>query len=224
MFIFWKMLFTAVEFASITLFCLSLFRIYFRYSLHKVAFIAIIEAIVSVYTRDILNEPGYAFLSVLASKIALITVVFQLPIIFSLLIAILGGLATLTVEALVVYLGSLFNLFTVEQLKVSIIQFMIHDILVAVIMLVLVYYLQKFKFGFHTTNNDALKGYNFLLSGLLVVAVVTMQIQTLAFTNSSLHILLVITLGLLFLIGFFLTYKHNQKLWKARRERLANRK
>ncbi|WP_028547932.1 hypothetical protein [Paenibacillus sp. UNC451MF] len=223
MFYFAKIIANAIEFASMILVSLSLFRIYFRYSLHKVALIAFIMALISVYFRDVINEPGLAAIPVIASGIVLITIFFGLPLIFSILIFIIGSLATTLFEGIVVSIGTYLNLFSPEKFQTSLSQFILCELIVSALLLLLVYPLQKYKLGFHTTINDAQKGYNFLLSAVLVIAVVIIQIQTVTFKESKLHIIVPIFIGIIFLAGIYLSYKHNQKLWKNRRERLSRK-
>jgi hypothetical protein len=223
MYLLTKVIFTTLEFSAMILLCLSLFRIYFRYSLHKVVFIAFSLSVISVYIRDILHEPAFAALPVIITEIVLITVLFGLPLIFSFLVCVIGAIATVTVESLVVTIGSYFNLFTQEMLKTSSLQFIYHELIATAFLLLLVYPLQRYKLGFHTTSNDALKGYNFLLSAVLVIAIVAIQIQVIAFQKSAIHIFIPVILGLIFLTGIYLAYKHNKMLWKNRRERLSKR-
>lgn len=223
MFYFAKIVVSTVEFISMILVSLSFFRIYFRYSLHKVALIAIIMALISVYIRDILNEPGLTALTVIASGIVMIMLFFRLPLIFSILICIIGSLVTTLFEGLVISLTAYLNIFSQEMLQTSLMQFIICELIVSVCLLLLVYPLQKYKLGFHTTINDAQKGYNFLLSAVLVISVVTIQVQTIAVRQSTLHLVVPIIVGLIFLAGIYLSYKHNQQLWKKRRERLSRK-
>ncbi|WP_240418931.1 hypothetical protein [Paenibacillus periandrae] len=218
-----KIIFTTIEFSALVLLCLSLFRIYFRYSLYKVFFIAFIMALLSVFIRDVIDVPLFAFLPVIITQIILITLLFNLPLIFSLLLCVIGAVAISSIEGFVVSIGSYFNMFSEQMLTTSIFQFAIYELIVTVILMLLIYPLQKYKLGFHTTSNDALKGYNFYLSGVLVVAVIAVQVEVLAFKVSVVYISIPIVLGIIFLTGIYLAYKHNQKLWKNRRERLSNR-
>lgn len=218
-----KILANTIELASLILVSLSLFRIYFRYSLHKVAFIAFCMSLISVYFRDVINEPGLAAIPVIASGIVLITIFFGLPLIFSILVMIIGSLVTTLFEGLVVSVGTYLNLFSPEKFQESLTPFIMCELIVSALLLLLLYPLQKYKLGFHTTINDAQKGYNFLLSAVLVIAVVIIQIQTVAFKESNLHIIVPIIIGIVFLVGIYLSYKHNRKLWKNRRERLSRK-
>lgn len=180
-------------------------------------------ALLSVFIRDVIDETLFATLPVLITEIILITLLFRLPLIFSLLLCVIGTAAVVTIEGFVLSIGSNFNLFSEQMLKTSITQFVMFDLIVTVIILLLVYPLQRYKLGFHTTSNDALKGYNFYLSGVLVVAVIALQVEVLAFKVSYVYIAIPIFIGFIFLIGIYLAYKHNRKLWKNRRERLSNR-
>jgi hypothetical protein len=218
-----KIFFSTIEFSAMILLCLSLFRIHFRYSLHKVFLIALILSSISVYIRDIILEPDFSALPVIIAEIVLITLFFSLPLIFSLLMCVIGSLATATMEGIVISLGAPYNLFTQESMQASAIEFMCFDLIVTALLLLLVYPLLRYKLGFHTTSNDALKGYNFLLSAILVIAIVIIQVLVIAFKQSTLHFYIPIISGIVFLIGIYLAYKHNKKLWENRRARLAKR-
>lgn len=214
-----RTVFTVIEFTAMLLFCLSLFRIYFRYSLHKVVGIAVVMSSISVYIRDYLELTDFSLIPVLVTGVVMITILFQLPIIFSFLVCVLGLLATATFEGLVIYLGSYYDVFTEQMLKASIIQFSIFELVNAAILLLVMYPIQRYKLGFHTTSNDALKAYNFWLSAILIIAIFTMQVALVKL--STIHIVIPIILGLILLTAVYLAYLHNKKLWKNRRERLS---
>jgi hypothetical protein len=223
MFIFIKVLFTAIEYFAMVLLGLSLFRIYFRYSLHKVAFIALAMASISVYLRDILDLVSFSLLSILVTEIILVTFLFGLPILFSFLVCVLGILATATFESVVITIGSRVNMFSEQMIKTSLSQFIMVELINTAILLLVTYPIQKYKLGFHTTSNDALKAYNFWLSTILIIAVFTLQISLVMYRESTIHILIPAVLAITLLIGVYLAYKHNKTLWKNRRERLSNR-
>jgi hypothetical protein len=221
--LFAKILFTALEFSAILLLSLSLFRVYFTYSLHKVAIIALVMASISIYIRDVLGFQGFTLLPVLVSEISLITILFRLPLIFSFLVCVIGILATATFETLVIFLGSYFNVFSEHMLATSLPQFISFEIINTVILLLVMYPIQKYKLGFHTTSNDAIKAYNFWLSAILITAIFTIQTVLVLYKESTIHILIPIVLGIMLLTGVYLAYQHNKNLWKNRRERLSKR-
>jgi hypothetical protein len=221
--LFLRIIFYTIEFSSTLLLSLSLFRIYFRYSLHKVVLIAFVMASISAYIRDILGLTDFALLPVLVTEVILITLLFSLPLIFSFLVCVIGVIAAATFEALVLFLGSYFNLFSEQMLATSLIQFISYELINTIIVLTIMFPIQKYKLGFHTTSNDALKAYNFWLSAILIIGIFTVQISLVILKVSTIHIIIPIALGILLLIGVYLAYKHNKKLWKKRRERLSNR-
>ncbi|MCS7462238.1 hypothetical protein N0M98_19030 [Paenibacillus doosanensis] len=218
-----KILFSSIEFSAAMLFCLSLFRIYFRYSLHKVFIIAVIMSVISIYIREFLEQVQFGVLPVIVIQIVLITLFFNLPLIFSFLVCIIGTLAVVTIEGLVIAIGSNFSVFNEQGLINSTVQFICFESTVTLILLLLIFPLQKYKLGFHTTSNDALKGYNFYLSGLLIIGIVAIEIEQIAFKKSAVHIILPIIIGFIFLIGVYLAYQHNKRLWAKRRERLSKK-
>lgn len=218
-----KMVSTTIEFFAMVLLVLSAFRIYFRYALHKVFFIAVILSLISFYVRDFLGQFNYAFLSIFVTEIVLLTLFFRLPIIFSFFMCIIANIATATFEGLVAAIGIQMNLTSEQLIQTNLVHSVTWQLVVTALQVLLILFLQRYKIGFHFTINDSMKKYNFWLSGILILSVFAIQVQTLIFRESKFHIVIPIVLAIIFLIGIVLSYKHNQKLWKARRERLSKR-
>jgi hypothetical protein len=221
--LFIRIIFTAIEFSAILLLSLSLFRIYFRYSLHKVVLIAFVMASISAYIRDVQGLVDFALLPVIVTEVILITLLFSLPLIFSFLVCVIGVIATAMFETFVLFLGSYFNLFSEQMLATSLTQFISFELINTIILLIVMFPIQKYKLGFHTTSNDALKAYNFWLSAILIIGIFTIQISLIMFKVSTVHIVIPIALCIMLLVGVYLAYKHNKKLWKNRRERLSKK-
>ncbi|MCP1309368.1 hypothetical protein [Paenibacillus tyrfis] len=218
-----KTVFTTIEFFAMVLLVLSSFRIYFRYALHKVFFIAIILSLISFYVRDYLGQFNLAYLSILASEIVLIMLFFRLPIIFSFFMCIIANIATATFEGLVAAIGIQMNLTSEQLIQTNLVHSVVWQLIVTALQVLLIIFLQRYKIGFHFTINDSMKKYNFWLSGILILSVCAIQVQTMIFKESKFHIAIPVSLAVVFLTGIVLAYKHNQKLWKERRERLSKR-
>lgn len=200
---------------------LSAFRLQIRYSLHKIVLIAAIMTTISLYIRLGINNPSFAVLPTFVSEIVLMTLLFRLPLLFSFLISLIGTLAGATIELAFVWIEVSLNLVTVQELQNNNVYVQVPT---TIIILLIMAFLLRRKIGFHFTMRDAIRGYNFYLSAILIIAVLLLQIEIYTFEKSLVHIVIPIVSAIVFLLSIYLAYKHNQKLWKERRERLEKRK
>ncbi|CAG7625752.1 hypothetical protein PAESOLCIP111_02759 [Paenibacillus solanacearum] len=214
-------IFSSLEYIAMLMLSLSAFRLQIRYSLHKIVLIAVIMTIVSMYIRVGLGLSSFAVLPTFVSEIVMIVILFRLPLLFSFLISLIGTLATATIELVFVSIEVATNLVTVEDLQNNNAYVQIPTIIV--ILLIMSFLLTR-KIGFHFTMRDAIRGYNFYLSAILVIAVLLLQFELYSFERSLVHVLIPVISTVVFLLCIYLSYKHNQKLWKERRERLEKRK
>ncbi|UUZ80052.1 hypothetical protein LJK88_34415 [Paenibacillus sp. P26] len=164
-----KLVFFTIEFMAMVMLSLASFRLQIRYSLHKVFTIALVSSIVSIYIREILNESTFALIPTFVSEIVMLVVLFRLPILFSFLVALIGTLAGATIETFFIWLEAATKLFSIEEIQKNPIPVQLPTTLV---ILILMSYLLRRKIGFHFTLRDSLRGYNFYLSAVLVIAVV----------------------------------------------------
>ncbi|WP_159881386.1 hypothetical protein [Paenibacillus puerhi] len=216
-----KLPFFIFEYAAAIIFTLSAFRLPIKFYLHKILLIALSMSFVFIYIRDFLHQTSFALIPTLIIEIILIMIFFRLPLIFSFFVGIIGLLGVGTVELTVLWLETNFNVFTFEQTRnnSALVQFP-----TGVLLLLITFLLQRRKIGFHFTVQDSLRGYNFYLSAVLIIAVVMFQLTTLSLTSNLFNILIPIIFGLIMVTAIYLSYKHNTKLWKERRARLEKRK
>ena len=223
--IFTKFLVTAIEFFSTVILSLSLFRIPFRYYLAKLSLTACLMAAISIYTRDILNNITYSLLPVWGTEIILIMIIFRIPIFYSALICIIGVLLAITFETIVATAGTLIGITSPSMIENSIYHFVIMDLIVSILMFLISYIIQKKRIGFlfivrYLRLNMALKGYNFILSIILISGLTFSQFMTMVVQKNNFYIYIPIAYTILFVIGVLVAYMYNKKLLKDKYERL----
>jgi hypothetical protein len=178
---------------------------------------------ISFYIRDFLKMISFALIPTLVVEYILVMLMFNLPLLYSFLVCIIGNVATAAIEGAIISVGTDLGFTSEELIQKSLLHLIVFQLLSTTILLIAVFFLQKSKIGFHITTTDALKGYNFLLSAILIISVVVMQLEMMSFEVSALHLVIPCVLLIIFLIGIYLSYKHNVKLWKDRRERLSKK-
>ncbi|SDC19664.1 hypothetical protein SAMN02799630_00771 [Paenibacillus sp. UNCCL117] len=212
--------FFLIEYIAILLLTLSAFRLPIRYSLHKILFIATAMSVVYIYIRHIQSD--FALLPTFTVEMILLMLFFRLPLIFSFLVVIIGVLTSGAIEALILYIET--------SLKIASLNYIMDhyyyvQLPTTVVLLLLTAFLQRRKIGFHFTMQDSLKGYNFYLSAILVISVMLIQFATYSVNNNSSYNLLIPSIiSIILVLAIFLSYKHNKKLWKERRERLEKKR
>jgi hypothetical protein len=221
-----KIFFSTIEYSSVILLALSLFRVPYKYKITKIVLIALIVSIVSYYFRDYFND--IAIPSLLIVLIVLIMLAFNLVIFYSMLICIIGLLGSAIVETLVFVLGSKLGITSEDLMKNSIWHLSIVQLSTAIILLIVVYFLQSKKIGFmfiakHLAIRQALKGYNFILSIILVISIVCLQLAIDSYKENSFHIYFPIILAIAFISGIWISYKHNKEILKLKDERLSKK-
>jgi cbb3-type cytochrome oxidase subunit 3 len=223
-----KFIFSTVELCTATVLALSLFRFPLRYNIGKILLISVTMASFAFYLREFAMLKNYAVLSMISVEMILITLLFSLPIYYSLLISIVGFMLGGIIEYFVMTLATLLNLTSVELIKTNYVHSSLIFIATAIIISLITYYIRYRKFGFMFMANKltmkiAIQRYNFSLSGVLVIFLLFIQLTSLSYDRISIHSFILISLSLVFIIGIIIAYKHNKKLLREKYERLQNR-
>lgn len=220
-----KMVFAAIEFFATIILSLSVFRIPFRYHYLKIVFVSVVMAFLSTYFREIVNM-DFALLPVIIAEISLIMLIFTIPFFYSVLVCIIGSLSGSLLETLLVLAGSGLDITSQELIKNSPLHLVSLELCTALIILLITLFLQKRKLGFlflvkHLSFKETLKGYNFILAGILLLGVIGMQMELLAFKDYSVKVYFPIILSVILLVCICVAYAHNKKLIKNKYERLS---
>jgi hypothetical protein len=220
-----KVIFAAIEFFAGTILSLSIFRIPFRYFFNKTILISLVMAVISTYFREVIALDT-AMIPSLAAEIVLIIIIFNIPFLYSLLVSIIGYLLAFLFETILVLLGTSIGITSQELMTRSALHVFVLELVTAFFMLLLVWYLQSRKIGFqflikHLSLKETLKGYNFLLSAILILGIIGMQLQLIAVKDYSLKIYFPIILAIILIVGTIISFIHNKKLLKQKYERLT---
>ncbi|NHN31357.1 hypothetical protein [Paenibacillus agricola] len=223
-----KFIFSTLELCAATVLALSLFRFPLRYNIGKIILISVTMASLAFYLREFAMLKNYAVLSMLSSEMILITLLFSLPIYYSLLISIVGFMLGGIIEYGVMTLATLLKLTSVEIARTNFIHSSSIFIITALVIVLITVYIRYRKFGFmfminKLTISQAIKRYNFALSAVIVVFLLIIQLTSLSYNNLSIHAFILIGLSIVFIIGISIAYKHNKQLIKEKYERLQNR-
>ncbi|WP_261381660.1 hypothetical protein [Paenibacillus cremeus] len=181
-------------------------------------------SLISFYFRDINELSDFAIMPVITTEIILVMIVYRLPIFYSMLVCIPGFLAVTIIEAIVFLTGSKLHIYNEELIRTSATSLAILQIASTVITLLFIYLLRRRKIGFlfkvqNLASRRALKGYNFILSAVLVISLVLVQIELMSINSDSVNNLLSIVMAGIFLIGIAAAYKHNKKIIVDKYER-----
>ncbi|WP_284640997.1 hypothetical protein [Paenibacillus silviterrae] len=217
-----------IEFFAITILTLSLFRFPLKYHYYKYIIISFAMTAIQFYLRDIVMLREYAVPSMLTAEVILITLLFNLPVYYSLLITFLGSLLGGIIEYGIVSLGTTLGLTSPTLIRSNILHSSTSYLIVTILLLVITYYIRYRKFGFHfmtreMTMKNGMKKYNFAITAILVLSMLVIQLTALSYSRFTTHGALLIGLCVFFLIGITIAYRHNKKLLRDKHERLKNR-
>jgi hypothetical protein len=220
-----KVIFSAIEFYATVVLSLSIFRIPFRYRLGKIALISLVMGFLTTYFREIVDM-NFALLPVIIAEITLVMIFFSIPIFYSILVSVIGYLSGSLIETLLVLAGSGLSITSQELIKNAPLHLFSLEICTALIIWLFVGYLQKRKIGFlflvkHLSFKGGLRGYNFVLSAILLLGVLGMQFELLAFSEYSVEVYFPIILSVILLVGLGVAYVHNKNIIKEKYEKVS---
>jgi hypothetical protein len=222
-----KIISSAIEFASMILFSFSLFRLPIRYNLYRVGMIASVLALISVYLYDVANLEQFTSITVIIFYILLTMLLNNISLFYSVLICIIGYLGAGLFEIVVAMLGISLGLTSTELIDNSIQHYIWFHLVSAIFILLPTLLLQYKKLGFmfilnRLSTRNAVKGSNIILSMILVLSIIIMQIAALSYSVLSFHIYILLAMAFILAIGLYVTYKQNKKQLNEKYERLTN--
>ncbi|KPV60898.1 hypothetical protein QJ48_03110 [Paenibacillus sp. A3] len=219
-----KIFFSSIELSAMIVFSLTLFRFQYKYYLPKIYGAALLMSLVTYYFREFTELKDLAILPTLSTQIILIMFIYRIPFFYSTLLCICGYIGGSVIEVFLMIAGVNLQVFTGEELQQSALVLGSVQISTAVILSIITFLLQRRKIGFlfktkYLTFKTALKGYNFILSAILVVSVILVHLELSSFNQSSFSIALTLIMGGIFLTGILIAYKHNKTIIRETYER-----
>lgn len=215
---------SSIELATGIVLSLTMFRFQIYYYLHKIYGIALLMSAASFYFRDVVEINSLSILSAISIQVTLILIIYRIPFFYSSLVSVTGYMAGAIIETVFMLIGIKINLFTEYQIQNSYITLGIVQLSTALIILLIVFLLQRRKIGFlfkkkHLASKTAIKGYNFFLSAILIACVVLIQFELDSYYNNSLSLIITLSIAIVFWMGIIIAYKHNKKIIRDTYER-----
>lgn len=219
-----KLLSSSLELFVMIMLSFSLFRIPLRFNFMKIFIMGVVVSLITYYLRDV-SEFDYAMLLTIICEIVLIMLTFRLLFLYSFLICIIGYLFASIIEYSIAMVGVKLNLTSIAELNTNGLHTIILLIIATIIMLFIVVFLNHKKYGLMLISkrseiNRVLKGYNFLLSGTLLVVLFILQLASESIKESSVHTYVLVIMALLLLTGIYISYRQNKKMLREKYERI----
>jgi len=140
-----KILFSTIEWTAGLLLALSLFRIPLRYNYVKMTIIALVLSCINYYLRDFANLADFTVLTLIVSLALMIMIALNIPILYTLLISIIGFLAGGIVEYAVLLAGVQLKITDFNAIHSNLIHFNAHHLITGIILFLITYFLQTKK-------------------------------------------------------------------------------
>jgi hypothetical protein len=220
-------LFLCLEFSSLVVLSLSLFRISIRMNITKILLISAVMAGISYYVRDIMEQFDYSVLIVLMSDVTLFVILFSFPLLYASLICITGYLAAAVVQIIIAVVTFAIGLSEPGLLETSFAHYTAIQMLTAITLCVISWWLHRKKLGFmfmlrRFRGKQVTNPINYVLTAILLLAIVVIQLGVLSFHISSVHIYLIFSMLSLLSIALFVSYRHNKKLLQEKYTRMTH--
>ncbi|KIL36806.1 hypothetical protein SD70_31260 [Gordoniibacillus kamchatkensis] len=219
-------LFSFIEFFCGLICVLTIFRLPIRFRLIRISFMVLVLSIISSYTFAYI--PDFALIINFACLTIILTIFYQLPFFYSLLVTFVFYLLGVIFEyGFFSLMGNVLHIsLDIESLGVN-----LTYVITGVIQLIIAWLLERKKLGFmfisrYFSMRHAVKGYNFALSAVLIVGIMSVQAASLVVVNKSFNVTnfyLLMLITILFLLGIFIAYRQNKRQLKEKHERLEKR-
>jgi hypothetical protein len=215
-----KVLISTVEISAIYCVALSLYRFPLRHVYLRVILICFLVSCLGTYLRDLIGLVDFAPLIMLVFQIVLTVIFLNLPIFYSTIISITTIILSALFETTVIETGNWLGIMDYNKIVASVKYYYAMDLIVSFVSVILIYILQSKKLGFTFMVKHSsllpIKGFNFLLCGVLIIFVSAIQVEILLFTRSDSSLLFPLFNCCFFIIILFIAYRHNRKQLEKR--------
>jgi hypothetical protein len=205
---------------------LSIFRMPIRYYLHKIAIITFLITVISLYTFAYF--PDFAFFINFSCMVVIVSIIYRIAFFYSLLMVAIYYLLGIILEYSLTIIST--KLLKIPDQYFALNTLGLNGIFVTagILLLVIAWLIQRKKIGFmfierYFTMRQSVKGYNFALSAILVISIVTLQLISTSYVEQSFHIFLLVGITILFLAGINVAYRQNKKQLDEKHKRLSKR-
>lgn len=219
-----KVLWSGVEYAAMIVFSFALFRLPVKGQTVKIISMAFILSALVIYMRNIAMLTNYSVAALIISQLLLIMLLFRLPFFYALLLSNIGYLALSTIEVGVILAGMSLEITSIKQILSSHLHLSGVLLSTALILWLIALLMQKYKYGFVFSLNqfsvtETFKGYNLLISAAPILGIYILQTVVMSFQQLTLHFYAMVGMGVLLLIGLYISYIQNKNLINRKYER-----
>jgi hypothetical protein len=194
----------------------ALFRIPIRYNLTKITVVSFTVTLVSLFQWEYLKMGNSAALVIIITFTLLVSFLFNIQILFSLVICLLGYIAGGVIQTLLVIVLIGTQLISSDLLRESLFYASMMQVITAIVISALVYWMSSRKLGFvffqkRISFNSKHRIPNIFLLCILLFGMLVMQMTIVSFQENAQLIYLLIILIAASAVGLLLTYKKNKK-------------
>ncbi|WP_068774468.1 hypothetical protein [Paenibacillus sp. FJAT-26967] len=206
--------------SSFVIMTFTIFKIPLRENHKSIAAMGMILGTVGYYIKNILNSPLY-FIFLIAGFTVLLMVIRRYPILYCLLISLIGFGASTIVDTIISFTNMGLNLATIEQMKYDFNTNIALNIAYTGCCLLIATILHTFKLGFSfivrrfSGTRTILKPHNFVWAMLLIAGALLTHIFIVS-NNEEYHTYLLVGILIVFAASILYSFLQNKKVLKDR--------
>jgi hypothetical protein len=218
-----RLIFSTLEFSALIFLAFSLFRMPFKYQLHKIFSVSFLLSAIYLFQNDFANLQDWAFITQIICYILCFILIFNLPVSYAILVSMTGYIAFAVIQISLISLLAVANI-NYDTIQSSALYTGAFQVLETIIASLIIIWMQYRKIGFMFVANrihfiQTTNKHNFFLTGTIILAIILMQLFLL-FKSNNITFYIFSGLTMLFIIGLSLTYRKNKKELIEKYERL----
>lgn len=199
---------------ALTIFVFVMFKLPIKGNDKQIAIISVVLGFVNFYFKDILESSYYYLFQVIAFVLLLI-IIRKYPILYALILAITGLIASSFIDTIVTLIGIQLKLATLEQMVTELKSYSVTHLSVTIVYILIALLLSKLGIGFsfvkrRFSGKYQLSNINFLWAFLLIIAMIIMTVLTQPEVANTLNIYILLLVGVIFIISIWFAFKENK--------------
>ncbi|OGX68252.1 MAG: hypothetical protein A2189_07880 [Paenibacillus sp. RIFOXYA1_FULL_44_5] len=215
--LFVKLLFSTFEGIAVFVFSLSLFRLPVKTDVWKIYLFPLLMAVISVFQEQFLHmNQNVIALTNLIIFIVIFTLLFNIRFYFSVLICFIGYLGYFIIQTVLVLSAIFLHITTNQLIEHSLLHGSALQLASVLVALFLSRWMQRKKIGFmfihsRITPDPTINQYNIYIAGIIILGMLTTQIDLISFRKNAPFIYIFSFILLLFMLGLIFTYRKNKR-------------
>jgi hypothetical protein len=213
-----EFVFTIIFFISMVILNFAIFRINVRRNFKQIVILALIIGTANYYFKFVLVSQSFLINQILIYIIALV-VLRRYPVLYAFIFALTGSIAVSLIDTIVTIAALQLGLSTMDSMIKNMSDFVILHLITTVLCLLVTFVIYKARLGFafvssRFSGRQAIKRHNFVWAALLVFGFLSLQFGNISFTAYSLHVYIIILIGISLMASIIFAYLQNQQLLK----------